>query len=520
MDTSQIFAMVFSLLTLAAALVGFGYSVYQSIAFVKDKRTGVDIMPYIKKSLYGNAFFIVLITVSFSLIFAWNGYSATAVEWIFCIFGTFFLAGSLCFGFNGFIYHYYGKNVPEKIDRRLYLVLMASIPLTFIFFFLCTNAFANIAGPNYLFPSGLNFTKGFVSPQDADKPNIAFYALCILSGAIFVYFLSDHFMYKEYGKHGTLETTFLICFPVGIIGARIAYVIGNWTKDGFGTRMANGEWWCIFAIWEGGLTILGGAIAGIIAGILAYKLTNKGRSVFTVIDYVVPAILIAQAVGRWGNFFNCEVHGGLSSIDNWGWLPRIVLNNARYSSASGLGWAPEGYIYVPLFFIESITNIFGYCVLAHLFGIKFKKLLAPGDLGAGYLIWYGLTRVFMEPLRHPAFKMGEKDFWSWIWALVFVVVGALLIAINHIVRYQKNREKGLTLPFALSTRLSAVICLGLIALPLMVFGIVLMSTNSYVAVLEYNAFNGGIVFLVLGFSFLIILVACLYEYINLRKKER
>ena len=153
----------------------------------------------------------------------------------------------------------------------------------------------------------------------------------------------------------------------------------------------------MFAIWEGGLTILGGAITGIVVGVAWFLWRNKGYNIWLAIDIIVPTILVAQAVGRWGNFFNCEVHGIAMSSEYWKWLPKFILFNSQYSSVSG--FAEAGQIYVPLFFIEFVANLLGYFVLAHLFGVKLRKYTQLGDLAFGYVMWYGMTRVLMEPLR-------------------------------------------------------------------------------------------------------------------------
>ena len=315
----------------------------------------------------------------------------------------------------------------------------------------------------------------------------------------------------EYGKHGTIDATFLVAFPAGILGARIAYVIGNWTLDGFDVRVAKGEWWSIFAIWEGGLTILGGAIAGIVVGVLVYMKTNKGRSIFRAVDIIVPTILIAMAIGRWGNFFNCEVHGGQVPEAYWGWLPRIIFNNAHYSSAIGNGWADEGYLYAPLFFIEFLVNLTGYFVLAHLFGIKLKKITAPGDLAFGYIIWYGFTRVFMEPLRDAAFNMGKDGYWSCFWSLIFVAVGTLLIATNHIVRLFK--DKNYQDLYSKKANLIAGCSLGVVAISLFVVGAILMSSNESGLSIALNGFNIGVICLVTGASFLFLTSVACTEYV-------
>ena len=519
MSGIQVSGMIYFILSMLVGWLAFSYSVYKAVNLVKDKRQTINYRDYFRWIIPCLAIFSVLFTLGLLSIYIWNGYTASWENYLQAIFGGLIFSSSLGVGVNAFIIHYYKKGLPEKLDKVLFYSLMAAIPVVSISFLLATDAFADMGGYHYLLPNGISFTQGLVRPDGAGKPNVAFYALCILSGAVFVYFLCDHYMYKEYGNHGSLDATFLVAFPAGILGARIAYVIGNWTLDHFDARVARGEWWSIFAIWEGGLTILGGAIAGIIVGVFVYIKTNKGRSIWRAIDLIVPTILLAQAIGRWGNFFNCEVHGVLMEESSWGWLPRIVFNNAHYSSTNG--WAPDGYLYVPLFFIEFLVNIFGYFVLAHLFGKKFKNILAPGDLAFGYVVWYGYTRVFMEPLRDASFNMGEDGYWSWLWSLIFVAVGTLLIAINHIVRYVLNEKKQGEASFSIRSNNIAISVLSPIAVGCIISGIITMCLNQGGLAIALNGFNIGVITLVTGIAFLfldsIIVTELIYKLKNRKK---
>lgn len=516
----QISGMVYFI---AAMVIGFGalgFSIYKAVSLVKDRRQTIDYKKYLKHIIALLAVFSVLFILGTLSVYIWNQYNAAWYEYLQVIFGGLFFSASLGIGINSFIIHYYKKGLPEKLDKVLFYSLMAAIPLSVLSLFLYTDGLIGLGGEHFLLPNGLSFTEGFVRPDQSGRPNIAFYAICILLGAVFVYFLCDHKLYLEYGKHGTIDATFLVAFPAGIIGARIAYVIGNWKLDGFDVRVARGEWWSIIAIWEGGLTILGGAIAGIIVGVLVYMKTNKGRSIFRAVDIIVPTILIAQAIGRWGNFFNCEVHGGLVPEAYWGWLPKVIFNNAHYSSAVGNGWAKEGYIYAPLFFIEFLVNLFGYFVLAHLFGIKLKHITAPGDLAFGYIIWYGFTRVFMEPLRDSAFNMGQDGYWSWLWSLIFVGAGTLLIAINHIIRFLKDYKEGKTHDFSIKANSITVSVLSLLAIGLIISGAVNMGMSTGGLAIALNQFNIGVICLVTGISFLLLDASAVTELIlNIKRNK-
>lgn len=453
------------------------------------------------------AFFIV---ASFGF-YMWLGATPDALHVIELVVGAILFIGCLFTAINTFILHYYGKNIPEKLNKWLFRIMFIGFAAAILSLFLYTNGLA----PYLTYPlvNGISFTQGFVTPATG-HPNIAFYALCILSGAILVYFLADHQMYKEYGEHGTLESTFFVAFPAGIIGARIGFVIGEWTtKFDYGRAMTTMNLfgneikiWAPLAIWEGGLTILGGAIAGIVVGVIWYMWRNKGKSIWVIFDIALPMILIAQAIGRLGNFFNCEVHGVIQNLDGWKWLPEIIWRNAQYSTAEG---APNligtNQLYVPLFLIEAIANLTGYFLLSQLFGKKLRKYVEFGDVGFGYLIWYGLTRLFMEPLRYGAFNMGPDGYWSWFWSMAYVAAGVLLIVGNHIVR-NVIRKKNNT--FIVREKDKKVGLIGSIAIlvvggALTAVAIALMSTTTFAPVMGYNQFNIGVMFLVVGGAILL-----------------
>ena len=433
----------------------------------------------------------VLLFVFLSL---FQSYPLTLLEW------TELVGGSLFFGVSlpGFVYffilRYWGKEVPDNLKSGFFKIVLLSAALLCLGLWLLTNSFAEYL--IYPLVNGLNFQKGFVNPLSVDGPNIAWYAICILSGAILVYFICDHRLYVEYGKHGIVEGTFLIAFPSGIIGARIGYVIGEWK-----TQFAGQPWWKIFAIWEGGLTILSGAIIGIVVGVIWFITHQKKYNIWLAVDLIVPTILIAQAIGRWGNFFNCEVHGLEVSYDVWKYLlPKIVLKNATYSSV--LGWATPGRIYLPLFYIEATVNLLGYCVIRFLVGKALKKYLELGDLAFLYISWYGLTRVIMEPLRHPSFNMGENGYWSWFWSFVFVLVGILCIVGNHLIRYFISKKKGTVVTLKNSLRGGLISGGAFLAssLVFIIIGAAMMLGSAQTTKIAFNQYNNGLIILMIGLS--------------------
>lgn len=436
-------ALVFMIIAIIGVLGLASYSIYKCVKLVKSPTPRANNYPLeVKKLAYFNITTAFLMLLTFVMLSIFQAYPLKGGEWAALV------IGSLLFGFAfpsaicAFIIHYYGKEVPIKLNKGLFWTIIGGLLVSGLGLLIITNSIADYV--TYPLVNGISFQKGFTRPGGV-KPSIAWYALCILGGAILVYFICDHRFYVEYGKHGILESTFLVAFPAGIIGARIGYVIGNWnrTAEGlsFAQRVANGEWWSPLAIWEGGLTIITGALVGIIVGVLWFIWRNKKYSIWLAVDIIVPTILIAQAIGRWGNFFNAEVHGYEVAAENWRWfLPKMVFNNATFSDK--LGFAQPGNIFVPLFYIEFLSNLAGYFFIRFALGKGLKKYLQLGDLAFSYIVWYGLTRVIMEPLRIPSYNMGSNNnFYSWIWAMVFVAAGCFAIFGNHLVRYLINRKK-------------------------------------------------------------------------------
>lgn len=490
------------------------YLLYQTITLVRSPMLTVDFKATLKKYGLFAGGFVVSLTLLFISIPLLNNWKLEGWEWLCVVIGGLLASSAAIISLETFIIHYYGKNIPEKLNKWLYRSLVIAFPLLFVFVFLLTNGYA--FHMTYPLINGISFSGDAPRPSNNVSPNITFYSLCILSGAIYAYFIGDHEFYKQYGKHGILESTFLVAFPAGIIGARIFYVIGNWNVE-----FANREFWHVFAIWEGGLTILGGAIMGIGIGVLWFIWRNKGYNIWVAVDLIVPAILLAQAVGRWGNFFNCEVHGVLVDDKYWTWLPLVVFQNAHFSSAHTAAGMVQGQLYVPLFFIECLTNLLGFFVLAHLFGKKLRRFTELGDLGFGYLIWYGLTRTFMEPLRDSNFNMGSKGYWSWFWSLMFIVIGVILIALNHIIRYRLALKKGNYHVKDTAFR-NSLIQAGVIVVTsiiLLTTAIILMSSSNFTQTISYDKFNVGLIFLVLGISDLILLGVVVPGFIESRKNK-
>lgn len=300
----------------------------------------------------------------------------------------------------------------------------------------------------------LAYVQGFGQGENG-RPIIAFYGIIIVFGALLALFTSNYRAHKDGFGWDFFDTVFLVAFPCGIIGARIWYIIASWKTEflnvfqysGFGAGMAN-----LFDMRSGGLAIQGGAIFGVLAALIFCKFRRKGTPLLKIADFAVPTILIGQGIGRWGNFFNQEVFGRAVSPDAWDFVPSWIMNNMQNGKESMLSGVvlPSGSVAVPLFLVESILDLCFFFLVAY--GIKAVegKHYKDGDETFGYFLSYGIIRMLMEPLRNPLFIMGEggtdalsrsqyKSFWM---GLAFILVGILLIVLNHVVRhFCKPQEK-------------------------------------------------------------------------------
>jgi prolipoprotein diacylglyceryl transferase len=178
----------------------------------------------------------------------------------------------------------------------------------------------------------------------------------------------------------------------GIIGARAYHVLTSWSE-------VPDEWWGVFAVWEGGLGVWGGIFLGTLAGAVVVR--RSGNSVFAFMDAVAPGLLLAQAVGRWGNWFNQELFGEPTDRP---WGLEIDLEHR-----------PLGYLDVetfhPVFLYEFGWNLLGVIVLLVL--DRFVRFRPPA-LFALYVAWYTAFRAYEETLRideaHEVF--GQRlNFW-------------------------------------------------------------------------------------------------------------
>lgn len=220
--------------------------------------------------------------------------------------------------------------------------------------------------------------------------SVRWYSVLILLGIIMGYFLAV----KEARKFNissdlVLDVAFWVII-FGIIGARVYYVLFNFNlyKDNLVD---------IFKIWNGGLAIHGGIIFGFITLVIYCKI--KKVSIFRMTDIIVPSLILAQAIGRWGNFFNSEAHGPVTTFENLKslFIPNFIIEGMKINDI----------YYHPTFFYESLWCLIGFVVIILI--RKFYKYLKVGQLTCVYLMWYSVGRVFIESLRTDSLMfMGYK----------------------------------------------------------------------------------------------------------------
>lgn len=210
------------------------------------------------------------------------------------------------------------------------------------------------------------------------------YALCMLTGIAVAVWWTDRRYRRAGGPQDTVLDLALLAVPAGIVGARLYHVLSSPDRY-FGPE---GSLWLIPRIWEGGLGVWGGIAAG--AAACAWLLRRRGLRVAPFADAAAPAVLVAQAIGRLGNYFNQELFGGPTTLP-WG----LEIDAAHLPP----GYAP-GTLFHPTFLYEALWNLAGALVLLGLG----RRLTRDGGASGGRLMWaylmvYTSGRAWIEYLR-------------------------------------------------------------------------------------------------------------------------
>jgi prolipoprotein diacylglyceryl transferase len=201
----------------------------------------------------------------------------------------------------------------------------------------------------------------------------------------------------------------------GIVGARLYHVVTSWST-------VDGEWWEPFAVWEGGLGVWGGIAGGVLVG--AWVVHRAGESVLAFMDVVAPGLLLAQAIGRWGNYFNQELFGEPTDLP-WG-LEIDFANRPEQFAAETT--------FHPTFLYESLWSLLGVFVL--LLVDRWLRIRPPG-LFCLYVAWYTFARFFMELLR-----IDEAHEWFGLRLNAWVSIAVFVLALVGFVWSQRREERG------------------------------------------------------------------------------
>jgi prolipoprotein diacylglyceryl transferase len=270
----------------------------------------------------------------------------------------------------------------------------------------------------------VNFLVSIPSPEisylDLGPVRIHFYALFILTGIALATFMADRTLTKRGAEKGVFLDIALWAVPAGILGGRAFHVITH-PRDYF---YEGADLLAIFRIWEGGLAIFGAITLGAVGAWWGAR--QAGIRFSAVADAVAPWVLVAQGIGRLGNYFNQELFGIPTTLP---WGLEIPSTNPAYPN--GL---PDGLTFHPTFLYEMIWNFAGAALILYLAS---KLQLQWGKVFGLYLVVYSLGRIWIESIRIDPSEviLGLRiNIWS---ALIGVVIGIIIIWV------QSRRHPGL-----------------------------------------------------------------------------
>ncbi|WP_245741729.1 prolipoprotein diacylglyceryl transferase [Herbiconiux ginsengi] len=240
---------------------------------------------------------------------------------------------------------------------------------------------------------------------------IHIYALFILAGIIVAMIIVNRRLTARGGEPGIVIDIVLWAVPLGIIGARFYHVfthLGDYFYPGADLIK-------VFYIWDGGNALYGSLIGGAVGALIGCRIT--GIRLWSFADALAPALLVAQAIGRLGNYFNQELYGLPTNLP-WG-----LEIDPKISAAFPTG-LPADTLFHPLFLYEIIWNLVGVALLLL---IERRFRLRWGRLFALYLVWYGLGRSWLEAIRIDPSSDGFLGIPANIWASFAAIALGLVL---------------------------------------------------------------------------------------------
>ncbi len=254
--------------------------------------------------------------------------------------------------------------------------------------------------------------------------SLRWYSVLILTGIIVGLILASREAKKfNLPKDFIFDLSFyLILF--GILGARLYYCLFNFS-------LYKNNPFDILKIWNGGLAIHGGIIAGLITLIIYCK--AKKVNPVRLCDIIVPSLIFAQAIGRWGNFFNSEAHGPATTLTT---LQDLHIPNFIIS-----GMQINGVYYHPTFLYESIWCLIGFIIIILI--RKLCKSLKSGQLTCFYMMWYSIGRLFIEGLRTDSLMLGQIKVAQLVSLIMFItgLIIFLYLCFNNSKKSQYYNEQ-------------------------------------------------------------------------------
>ena len=240
---------------------------------------------------------------------------------------------------------------------------------------------------------------------------IRWYSVLILTGIIVAYSLaymeSKKFQIKKEFLFNLLFWTLII----GIVGARLYYVVFNF--DYYKDNLIE-----IVQVWNGGLAIHGGILFGLIT-IIFYTRKYKANT-WKILDILAPSVVIAQAIGRWGNFFNSEAYGSVveyKTLVNMKIIPQFVIDNMYINGA----------YHLPMFYFESISCLIVFIILLI---NRRRKYVKNGEILSLYLILYGIIRFVIETFRTDSLMFMDLKV-AQIVSVIMILTGIIIIIKKH-----------------------------------------------------------------------------------------
>jgi prolipoprotein diacylglyceryl transferase len=227
---------------------------------------------------------------------------------------------------------------------------------------------------------------GFDIPLPWGSLRIHAYALCILAGIIVGLWLTSVRWARRGAPEGSVWDIVIWAIPFGIIGGRLYHVVSSpdaYFGPGFD---GTGDLWLIPQIQRGGLGIWGAVVLGVLGAWIGCR--RSGVKLTAFLDAAAPGLLLAQAVGRWGNYFNQELFGGPTTLP---WGLQVDADNANFPAGM-----PADTLFHPTFLYESVWNIAGVFILL---ALDRRFHFRRGRLFWAYAMYYTLGRVWIEAMR-------------------------------------------------------------------------------------------------------------------------